>query len=142
PSGLALVACTLDAAPVACDGTVSGEGAHHATIHAEDAAGNSADASFDLAIDSEDPGVFLDPTCATPGTAGWCRASSYGYDGGAGDITSGLADGSPACTADGSPAACNGTISGEGSHHVTIGALDNAGRFAFAQLDLAIDSAA
>jgi hypothetical protein len=140
-SGLASLACELDGAAADCSASSeAGQGSHAFSASAEDAAGNTAGAELAFRIDSVAPGVGLSTACDLPGAPGWCRAASYGYTGTASDGGSGLA--SQACTLDGSPAECSGTVSGEGPHTLAVAATDEAGNGASASLSLAIDSVA
>lgn len=139
-SGVVFTECVVDDAPVPCDAQVGDEGAFEAVLTVRDEAGNQQVVTKTLKVDTIAPAPSLTTFCAKAGSPGWCRATSYQYEGKASDGGSGLA--ALACTVDGNPAACTGTVSGEGAHALGATASDVAGNKGDASKDLGIDSVA
>jgi hypothetical protein len=128
-SGLALVACAVDLAPAPCSGTIAGEGPHHASVVAFDAAGNGAGASFDLAIDSVAPGL------ATPSNLTLEAEDATGATG-AYDVPAASDD-----TSGAGPVLCapaSGSRFALGHTTVTCGADDAAGHHAEVSFDVLV----
>lgn len=102
-----------------CAVTVSGQGAHSSFVEAYDRASNYAASSVvNLGIDSVPPTLAFTPTCATPGTPGWCRSSSFTYTLPASDANPGSGVGTRTCWIDSGPSSisfCSGSVSTAGA---------------------------
>lgn len=124
--------------------TVTGEGASlGATGVCTDAAGNTAsNARTDVRIDRTSPSVTAGATCATPGTAPWCR-SAVRVSAIASDAGSGLTSASPVCRLDTVVVTCAGLdVTSAGAHTFTATASDLAGLSTTATKTFSIDSVA
>ncbi|HVL33415.1 MAG TPA: hypothetical protein VM600_07530 [Actinomycetota bacterium] len=135
--------CLLDGVPAACTSpkTYGGlsNGPHTLQVQASKF-GRTNSAIHSWTVDTVAPALTTSTACATPGTTGWCRSSSYTYTLSASDSGTGLASGSPSCTRNGAAAACAGTVSSQGTHILAISAKDNAGNTSSASVSLGIDS--
>ncbi len=142
-SGVASTVCSRNGATVPCgEVRTTLQGAHTLRVAMTDVAGNEGTSTLNFAIDAVAPTLATPaPSCASPGAAGWCRSPSFTYTYSAQDATSGLGE-PPTCTVDAVPAACSGSVSGEGSHTLTISATDTAGNVATRTVIHAIDTSA
>ncbi|HUR67873.1 MAG TPA: hypothetical protein VM370_01400, partial [Candidatus Thermoplasmatota archaeon] len=139
-SGLAAVACAVDAAPAPCDASVSGDGLHSVSASVTDVAGNTATIERSLRLDHAGIDLSIATDCATPGNDLWCRAPSVSYTGAARAASSSVA--SVLCTIDGADAPCDGAVALEGMHTIAIAAVSTSGATATESATFGIDSVA
>ena len=101
--------------------------------------GGFAISASQIGVDNTAPTLSLTTSCATPGNAGWCRSPSATVTSSASDATSGIA--STSCTRDGVGIPCGTiTVTGEGTHTVSLTATDLAGNSASTTTTVKIDS--
>lgn len=140
-SGIHSSSCFLNGVAFTCDAhTLDVDGIYSITLHAQDAAGNTATKAFKIKVDQTPPDVTIDARCPTGFRGAWC-ASPVKLVGAGADRESGLNN--LTCTLDGAPTPCAATeVSSPGPHVFTVTGHDKAGHPSVTSRSFSIDTTA